>query len=213
MPTVNCPHCDNKLEFSIGVADDPLFVRPAKYDRLISDLDGQISEVPVRAVLAFLRATGPGHYSSRMLYSKYAEWRQENGGPGLSQASFGRAMKLAGAIPTRTAKQREYEIPEDIDTLEPVRPYINSRRAQRAAHRRAVEAHTGVDKSPAGPTPAQRAALAQRPIEASPDDLEFDEAEPERPKTRAEILAELPFEIDMDPEDWKEAEIHPSDIY
>ncbi len=133
MPTVKCPHCTGELEFYVGPANNALMIRPTTYDRLISDVDGQIHQTDLRAVLAFLRETGPGRYSSAFIYTKYNEWRLENKAPRLSHAGLGRAISVLGIEKARSARQRDYVIPENIDTLEAVAPYLNSRRAERAA--------------------------------------------------------------------------------
>lgn len=148
MSHVTCPNCKTIISLAVEEVDSRGYeAPPLKYEKLISDIDGQISDTPVRGVLAFFRHIGPGRYASGSLYSKYCQWRRQNDAPALKQSGFGRAARLAGAHPVRTATQRDYVIPENIITIEPVMPYINSIRAQKAAFAAAVNAHQGVDGS------------------------------------------------------------------
>lgn len=199
MPTVKCPHCTHELEFYVGPANNALMIRPTSYDSLISDVDGQIHQTDLRAVLAFLRHVGPGRYASSLLYKRYGLWRLENEAPALSHGNFGRAVSVLGIERTRSAKQRDYVIPENINTMEAVAPYIDSRRAQRAGMEAAIAAHTGKDKSPAVDPLAEAKARAaeenvarRAEIEGKPADNGF--------AVRKQVVGDLtglPFEVEQ----------------
>lgn len=167
--TQKCPNCGSPVEVEIALSsnvglNEP---KPLKYETLIRDADGQLSERPIRAVLAFMRHIGPGRYGAGALYTRYCQWRHEAEAPALKSASFGRAMGWAGGERFRSATERGWVIPPNIDTLDPVLPYIKSRRSERALMSNLVADSQQYSIDLEKPTPPAEDAPAPTPVQAT----------------------------------------------
>lgn len=132
MATVNCPNCHHDVEIRImGTAP-----------RTKKSATGSISSAQLKAVLGFMRRLGAGRKTTTYLYSLYLGQQETFHLPNLTPNTLGRALRLNGATPWRTADERGWDIPVIPDEQKAAKPaeYVQEREA-RADFEAAVVAH------------------------------------------------------------------------